>query len=349
MDAAQLAAGSGQVARDARAGGEHDRVEALAQLLDGDVHTDVHAAAQLDALGEQLLDAPLHDALFDLEVGHAEAHQPAGGLVALEQGDGVADAAQLLGRRHAGGTGADDRDGLAGLVARRLGPDPPFAEGPVDDGVLYLLDRDGVALADLQHARSLARGGAQPAGEVGEVVGGVQLGDRLLPAVAVDEVVPVGDEVAQRAAVVAEGDAAFHAAGALVAQLGDGTLGDELLVVARALAGIAIGDAVALYLKEPAQLAHQARHSPPPTLSRLSRQFAQHALVVVGHHLHEGAARRAAAPSVQARRARRSSRCAGECSSIIARSSIASSCEISSKPTMPMLQRAGKDPSSSST
>ena len=40
-----------------------------------------------------------------------------------------------------------------------------------------------------------------------------------LPAVAVDEVVPVGDQVAQRAAVVAEGHAAFHAAGALVAQL----------------------------------------------------------------------------------------------------------------------------------
>ena len=40
-----------------------------------------------------------------------------------------------------------------------------------------------------------------------------------LPAVVVDEIVPVGDEVVDRAAGVAEGHAAIHAASALLALL----------------------------------------------------------------------------------------------------------------------------------
>ena len=57
---------------------------------------------------------------------------------------------------------------------------------------------------------------AQPPGKFGEVVGGVQALHGVGPVVAVDEVVPLGDEVAQRAAVVAERDAAVHAARALL-------------------------------------------------------------------------------------------------------------------------------------
>src|SRR5205814_1219172 len=57
--------------------------------------------------------------------------------------------------------------------------------------------------------------GADAAGELGEVVGRVQPVDRLAPAAAVHEVVPVGDDVPERAALVTEGDAAVHAARAL--------------------------------------------------------------------------------------------------------------------------------------
>ena len=61
VHAVELAARRGQVAGDAGAGREHDRVEARAQLLG--VHVDAHvdAAAQLDALGGELLDAALDD------------------------------------------------------------------------------------------------------------------------------------------------------------------------------------------------------------------------------------------------------------------------------------------------
>src|SRR3712207_7720185 len=47
-----------------------------------------------------------------------------------------------------------------------------------------------------------------------------QLVERLLPPVPVDEVVPVGDQVPERAAVVAERHAALHAARALARELG---------------------------------------------------------------------------------------------------------------------------------
>src|SRR5207247_7163012 len=115
--------------------------------------------------------------------------------------------------------GPDDRDAATGLDTRRLRHDQAGIPRVVDDRVLDLLDRDRVALADLEHARGLARRRAQSAGELREVVRRVQLADRLGPAAAVDEVVPVRDEVPQRAAAVAERHAALHAARALRGEL----------------------------------------------------------------------------------------------------------------------------------
>src|ERR1700720_3930518 len=98
-----MSTGDPRSGRDTRAGGEHNRREALTQLSDRHIRADLHAAAQLDALCHQLLDATLDDRLLDLEVGHPEAHEPTSRLVALEQRDAVAGAAQLLGSRHARG------------------------------------------------------------------------------------------------------------------------------------------------------------------------------------------------------------------------------------------------------
>ena len=110
-------------------------------------------------------------------------------------------------------------------AARRDRLDPALGPGPVDDLDLDLLDGDRV-LVDAEHAGRLARRRAQAAGELGEVVGGVQALDGLAPAVAVDEVVPVRDQVAERAAVVAERDAAVHAAAGLGPQV---VLGERLV------------------------------------------------------------------------------------------------------------------------
>jgi hypothetical protein len=207
---------------------------------------------------DQLLDAPLDDPLLDLEVGDAEANEAAGGLVALEEHDAVPGTPKLLGGGHAGGAGADDGDGLPALLARWARLDPVLAPGAVGDRLLDLLDRDGVAFADLEHAGRFARCGAEPARELGEVVRRVKLLDRGLPALPVDEIVPIGYEVAERTAVVAEGHAAIHAARALRAQLVVWQRCEELAVIARTLARVTVLGPVTLDLEERAELAHQA-------------------------------------------------------------------------------------------
>ena len=73
---------------------------------------------------------------------------------------------------------------------------------------------------DVERAGGLARRRADAAGHLGEVVGGVEVARRLLPVGVIDEVVPVRDLVVDRAALVAIGDAAIHAAGGLLGHLG---------------------------------------------------------------------------------------------------------------------------------
>jgi hypothetical protein len=128
----------------------------------------------------------------------------------------VAGPGELLGGRQAGGAGPDDGDLLAGPLGRRLRLDPALLEGPVDDLPLDLLDRDG-RLLQVQDAGALAGRRAELPGELREVVGRVQPLDRVVPVVAPGQVVPLRDEVRDRAGVVAERDAAVHAARRLLA------------------------------------------------------------------------------------------------------------------------------------
>src|SRR2546423_939967 len=164
---------------------------------------------------------------------------------------------QLLCAREARGSGADDGDRAARARPRRMRRDPPLLPRAVHDRDLDLLDRDGVALLDLEHAGGLARSRAEPAGELGEVVRAVELRDRLPEAVAVDEVVPVGDQVSERAPALAKRHPALHAARALVAQLSERQRADELAVVADPFARIPFGRVPATVLQEGAKLAHQ--------------------------------------------------------------------------------------------
>src|SRR5690606_18953720 len=228
VHAVQFAAGDGQVAGDGGAAGQHDGVVASAQFARGDVGADVQAGAEPGAFGGHLREAPVEVALLHLELGDAVAEQAADAVGALVDGDVVPGAGELLGGGEAGRAGADDGDLLAGAHGGRLRADPALLPSPVDDGDLDVLDGDG-GLVDAEHARRLARGGAEPPGELGEVVGGVQALNRLAPVVPVDQVVPFGDEVPEGAAVVAERDAAVHAAGRL---LGDGAAVEVLVDLA---------------------------------------------------------------------------------------------------------------------
>ena len=172
-------------------------------------------ALEDDALGLELGQAAVQDGLLHFELGDAVAQEPARALGPLVDGHGVAGPGQLLGRGQAGRTRAHDGHRLAGAHRRQLRGDPALVPGPLDDLVLDPLDGHR-QLVDPEHARRLARSRAEPPGELGEVVGGVQALHGVGPVVPVDEVVPLGDQVPEWAAVVAEGDAAVHAARALL-------------------------------------------------------------------------------------------------------------------------------------
>ena len=93
-----------------------------------DVDADVDAEAELDALGLELLHAPLDEPLLDLEVRHAEADEPAARLVALEDRDRMAGARQLLRAGEPGRPGADDGDGPAAARAGGCGTIQPSSQ-----------------------------------------------------------------------------------------------------------------------------------------------------------------------------------------------------------------------------
>ena len=147
-----------------------------------------------------------------------------------------------------------------GAMRRRLGADPAFVERPIDDGLFDLLDRDRV-IVDGEHACRLAWRGAQTAGELREVVGGVEPLHGSFPVIAGDEVVPLGDEVAERTSVVAEGDAAVHAPRSLVAQHLHRQRQVHLAVVGDPFRNRPLVGGVPRVLEEPGARRHQLTNS----------------------------------------------------------------------------------------
>src|SRR5262249_33278371 len=118
-----------------------------------------------------------------------------------------------------------------------------------------------------EHARAFAWSRAQPSRELGEVVGRVQSIDRGAPSIAVDEIVPIGNEISQRTAAVAEGNAAIHAARGLILQAGFRKRQVDLVPVVHAIANRPRRMLLALDFDEPRDLTHC---SPPPPVPGMS-------------------------------------------------------------------------------
>src|SRR5450631_2722389 len=251
MHAVEFASGDRQVARLLGTTGQHHGVEIVGQLLRRDLllaraqhgtqrkrpgagHQ--HTGAEFHAFDAHLCDAPLDEVLFQLEVGNAVAQQPARAVVLLVYRHRVPGPRQLLGARQPRRTATYDGHLTARRAFRKTGHDPPFRPGPIHDGMLERLDPDG-AVVDIERASGLAGGGADAAGKFREVVRRMQNLTRLVPLLAVDEVVEVGNDVVDRAAVAAKRYAAVHAARALDLRLLGRQVGDELAPVLRAPAG----------------------------------------------------------------------------------------------------------------
>ena len=251
-----------------RAAGEADGVVVVEEVAGVEVFADPCARLEGDALGGHLVDAALHDVLFELEVGDSEPEQSSDVLVALVHGDAVAPAVELLRGGHAGGSRSDDGDGLAGADRGRLRGDPAVLPAVVGYGLFDVLDGDGVVGLGVavvvvtgasDDAGGLAGGGTDAPGELWEVVGRVEGDEGLVPLVAVDEVVPVGNDVSEGATGegVAHGDGAVHAPAGLLARLGVVPVEEELLPVLDALGDGPLGERHPCIVYEACGLSHE--------------------------------------------------------------------------------------------
>ena len=211
MHARQVRAGDPERARDRRSRADEDGVDAIAEVLPGEIGADLDARAEARALPSHLLEPTVDVVLLELEVRDAVPQQSADPILALEDDDGVPGSCELLGRGQTCGSGSHDRDGPTGHPLGRARDDEALLERPVDDRLLDVLDRDG-GLGDREDARRLAGCGARAAGELREVVRRMEelAGPCRLPAP--HGVVELRDDVAQRAPLVAERDPAVHAA-----------------------------------------------------------------------------------------------------------------------------------------
>ena len=126
------------------------------------------------------LEATVEHRLLQFELGDAVTKEPADRVTALKDVDVVADADQLRGRGEAGRARADDRDPLARADVGRVRDVKTVREGVFGDLVLDPLDRDGT-VRDPKDAGRLTGGGAEPAGELREVVGVEELFGGLGP------------------------------------------------------------------------------------------------------------------------------------------------------------------------
>ena len=190
----------------------------IAQFADGEVLAHGDAGLELHPLGGHLFQAAVDDVLLQLEIGDAVAEQPAHPIVLLEEHHLVAGAGQLLGGGQAGWAGADDGHGCPLRVGRQDGPTQPSWKAR--SAIWYSMCRIVTgSFVDGQRAGGLAGGRADAAGDLGEVVGRVEVLGRLPPAAVVDQVVELGNAVVHRAAGgVAEGNAAVHATGRLLVE-----------------------------------------------------------------------------------------------------------------------------------
>ena len=182
----------------------------------------------------------------------------------------MAGAIELGGAGQARRPGAHNCHAFAGAFGRRLGYDPTLGKALIDDGALDTLDRHR-RLVNAEHAGALARRRTDAAGELGEIVGLVQTFQRLAPEAAVNQVIPFRDQVVDgtagghpldEGARVAEGDAAVHAACALILQHGLVCVLVEFEPVVNARSRIPGERQLAGEFQESSRLAHDYEYAP---------------------------------------------------------------------------------------
>ena len=210
MHAVCIAAGHIQVAGLLGTAAQHHGIVAVQQLFGGNSPAHIHVGAELHALSLHDLDAALDDGFVQLHVGDAVHQQAAHAVGTLEHSHGVAALVQVFSHRKAGGAAAHHGYALAGAGGRRCGVQPALGVSRLNNGVLVLAHGHAAAGHIAAGAGCFTQGRAHPAGELRKAVGGHQTVHGQLPLAMINKVVPLRDEVVQRAA---GGHAADHHAG----------------------------------------------------------------------------------------------------------------------------------------
>ena len=255
MDAMQVAARNRQIARFLGAARQDHGIMSGDQIGRLHVDPDIDVAMKLDAFGLHLAETPIDQRLFHLEVRNAVAEQPARFPVFLVDMHLVSGTSELLGAGEASRTGADHSDLLAGRAAKHFGLDPAVGKGPINDRAFDRFDRHG-RVGEVERTRGLAGRGADAAGEFRKIVGRVKVARGFLPIGAIDEIVPIGDLVVDRATVVTIRDAAIHAACRLIPRRFLRQRKGEFLVIPDAVRRRRIAPIAPIDLKETGDLAH---------------------------------------------------------------------------------------------
>ena len=123
---------------------------------------------------------------------------------------------QLLGCGKARWPRAHNSDFFAGLVLGRLWNNPALVPTPINDCTFDGFNGDR-CIIEVERAGSLAGCGANPARKFREIIGRMEVAQRLLPIAVIDEIIPVRNLVIHRTAVMAVRNAAIHAARRLIA------------------------------------------------------------------------------------------------------------------------------------
>ncbi len=268
MDALEAAAFDGQIARLGRPGAQDDGVELLEQLLcrDSSTPTSVPVTNLTPSASICAMRGSTTFCLSSFMLGMPYMSRPP---TRSARSKTVTEWPALLSCAAAHRPAGPEPTTATFLPVRdfgRLRHNPAFLPAAVNDGALQALDGDRRRV-DAQHAGALARRRADAAREIGEVIGLVQPFEGFLPQAAIDQVVPLGDEVVDRAAGghaveqgagVAERDAAIHAAGRLLAQLALLQVVMELVPIADALQRGAVQRQLAQVFDEAGRFAHNS-------------------------------------------------------------------------------------------
>src|SRR5699024_8726533 len=188
------------------------------------------AGAEFGALSAHLVQAAVDPLLFHFVFGHAVAHESAEAVVAFIDGNGVTGAGELLCSGKTSGARADDSHAHPGIQTwfNRCGP--AFGKSAFHNGKFHVFNGYSV-IVDAQYAGAFARGGAQAAGKFGEIIRGVQAVIGFAPAVMAHQGIPLRNDIAQGAALVAKRHAEVHASASLLFNLASGRLFVDLAVV----------------------------------------------------------------------------------------------------------------------